>query len=90
MAVCESHQEQLTASAISPAVQAERGYRSVAGLDEWQALGRRPINTSFAHVGLAFPVYRLGGKQPYTWVLRPDNPRRIRGRTLKYEWPNEF
>lgn len=81
------HLAQLRASAISDDVQQERGYRSINGLDEWQALGRMAISKQFAHVGLAFPVYRLGHNEPYTWLLRPDTPRRISGKTIKYEWP---
>ncbi|MFV9507541.1 MAG: DUF927 domain-containing protein [Oscillochloridaceae bacterium umkhey_bin13] len=68
-------------------MQQERGYRSIQGLDQWTALGCAPISKQFAHVGLAFPVYRLGQLEPYTWVLRPDHPRLSRGRPIKYEWP---
>ncbi|PDW00986.1 DUF3854 domain-containing protein [Candidatus Chloroploca asiatica] len=82
-----THHQHLAASGISDAVQAERGYRSIQGLDQWTALGRTPISSSFAHVGLAFPVFRLGHPEPYTWVLRPDRPRSVRGKPIKYEWP---
>lgn len=87
MALSDGHRDQLNASAVSPDVQAERGYRTIAGLDEWLSLGRTPISKQFVHIGLAFPVYRLGNKQPYIWVLRPDHPRSIKGKTIKYEWP---
>lgn len=83
----DTHRVQLDGSAISPALQAERGYRTVCGPDDWQALGCPSIGKTFAHIGLAFPVYRLGTEQPHTWVLRPDNPRSIKGKTIKCEWP---
>lgn len=83
----DTHRVQLNASAVSQDVQVERGYRTIAGLDDWQALGRTPISKQFAHIGLAFPVYRLGNSQPHTWILRPDHPRSINGKTIKYEWP---
>lgn len=82
-----AHQRQLAASGISAAIQQERGYRTIRGLDEWTALGRAPISRRFVHIGLAFPVYRLGRPEPYAWVLRPDRPRLSRGRLIKYEWP---
>lgn len=82
-----AHQQQLAASGIGAEIQEERGYRSIHGLDEWTALGRSPISKQFVHVGLAFPVFRLGHPEPYTWVLRPDRPRLSRGRPIKYEWP---
>lgn len=83
----DMHREQLDASAISQAIQIERGYQTISGLDEWREHGGAPISKSFAHIGLGFPVYRLGQPEPYTWLLRPDTPRRIKGRILKYEWP---
>lgn len=82
-----AHCTQLAASGISAAVQEERGYRTIHGLDQWTALGRSPISKQFVHVSLAFPVFRLGHPEPYTWVLRPDRPRLSRGRPIKYEWP---
>lgn len=87
MALNVHHTAQLDTSAISASIRAERGYRSIGGLDEWQALGRTPIARSLAHIGLAFPIYRLAQPRPYTWVLRPDHPRRSKGRDIKYEWP---
>lgn len=81
------HRGQLEASAISDALLIQRGYRTITGLNQWLSLGCAPISKTFAHVGLAIPVYRLGLERPYTWVLRPDTPRRINGKTIKYEWP---
>lgn len=81
------HAAHLDASSIAATIRAERGYRTVAGLNEWQALGWSVITRHLAHVGLAFPVCRLGAPQPYTWVLRPDNPHHRKGRAIKYEWP---
>lgn len=82
-----NHRKQLDASAISEALQTERGYCSVFGPDEWQALGGALISKTFAHIGLGIPIYRLGQPEPYAWVLRPDTPRRIKGKVIKYEWP---
>jgi hypothetical protein len=83
----DAHQQQLAASGIGEEIQEERGYRTIRGLADWTRLGRSPITKQFAHNGLAFPVYRLGRPEPYTWVLRPDRPRLSRGRPIKYEWP---
>src|SRR5262245_24269454 len=87
MQLTAQHTAQLHASAISATIRAERGYRSVDGLPQWQALGRTPISRTLAHTGLAFPIYRLGQLPAYTWILRPDRPRRNKGRDIKYEWP---
>lgn len=81
-----AHQAQISASAVSDAMRDARGYRSVTDADSWFALGGAPIAGLRSYAGLAFPVFRLGHPRPYAWIVRPDHPRVIRGRTLKYEW----
>lgn len=87
MDLSSDHLAQLIASGIDAPTRTERGYCTVRGLDEWRTLGRPPISRTFAHIGLAFPIYRLGNPEPYAWVLRPDRPRQSRGKSIKYEWP---
>lgn len=90
-----SHEQQLAASAIDAAVIAERGYRSIpsGAAAEVKALAPGAFSDtvlrSVLHQGaLCFPIYRLGQPAPYTWVLRPEQPRSNRaGDVIKYEWP---
>lgn len=81
------HAAHLAQSAISAEILAARGYVSVTSLDDWRGLGMAPINKSFLHQGIAFPLFRSGRQPAYCWVLRPDRPRRIKGKTVKYEFP---
>lgn len=81
------HATQLDASAVTAVIRGERGYASVPGKDVWDVLPNvHTLGKGVTHIGLAFPIYRLGGAI-HGWVLRPDRPRKIKGKTLKYEFP---
>jgi hypothetical protein len=90
-----AHLQQLRASAISDAIIAERGYRSIppraAALVRQLAgvtFSERLLRTVLHQGALGLPVYRLGDAQPALWMLRPDQPRvDARGHAVKYEWP---
>lgn len=89
------HQRQLQESAISPEIIGERGYRSIApgSVYDWRQLAgdihSEDLLRKVLHKGgLAFPLYRVAGDKPYTWVLRPDQPRQSKeGKPIKYEYP---
>lgn len=87
------HNAHLNASAISDVIKAERGYRTITSHHEWEQVGGQPLPKKSRRMvsGIAFPIYRLGKPDPYTWVLRPDRPR-TDGRSdpprfIKYEFP---
>jgi hypothetical protein len=82
-----AHRAHLTASAISDALIAERGYVSIQGRTDWdQVTHQTPLTRGARMDGLAFPIYHLG-RQVYTWVFRPDYPRTRKGTPVKYEYP---
>lgn len=91
----ERHLQQLKSSAISPEIVAERGYRSIppGSLYDWRQLAGQlhsdDLLKKVLHQGaLAFPLYRVGAENPFTWVLRPDQPRKSRdNKDIKYEYP---
>lgn len=89
MALSQTHQQQLTASAINPAIIAERGYETLADMARLAQLDGHLANYQRRLPALAIPHYKLG--QRYTLVIRPDQPREHRtddGTTkpVKYEW----
>jgi hypothetical protein len=78
------HAALLTASAISDAVAAARGYRSVTEKAELRNLGFSARQT---HVpALLLPVWDVAGKIAL-YQARPDEPRVENGKTIKYETP---
>lgn len=93
------HYKQLISSGISDEIIAERGYESVNPLKnpvsdaEWKRrVGTLDVAKSVLNVvrkgGLVFPLYQLGDADPFTWVCRPDRPRRGANRKIiKYEYP---
>lgn len=91
----DTHLAQLTSSAISPQVRIQRGYVSVrpGAIQQWRELAGaihsdKLLKTVLHDGGLAFPLYRLGAEEPFTWVLRPDRPRHNQeGKVIKYEYP---
>lgn len=95
LTLAPQHTQMLAASAITPAIIAERGYVSIApgSIHDWRqvagSIHSDNLLRSILHAGaLAFPVYRLGDAVPYTWVLRPDLPRsNDSGKPVKYEYP---
>lgn len=88
------HLQHLQASAISDAIIAERGYRSIAAgsIYDWRQIAGiihpDALLKRVLHKGaLAFPLRRLGAETPHTWILRPDQPREKDGKPIKYEYP---
>jgi P4 family phage/plasmid primase-like protien len=85
----ERHAAHLAASALSPDIIAERGYCSVASLDELTQADGHLAEYQRIVPALVVPIYRLGER--YTTVIRPDTPRQPerkgKKRTIKYEWP---
>lgn len=72
-------------SAISPEIIRERGYRSTLGERELEELGfskvqRRPP-------GLIIPIFPPGLDKPALYQFRPDRPRELSGKKVKYETP---
>jgi len=95
LALSEHHRAHLHGSAISDEVIGARGYVSIApgAIADWRRIAG-PIHSdkllrTVLHAGaLAFPLFRCGEQQPYTWVLRPDRPRtNAEGKPIKYEYP---
>ena len=95
LSLAPAHADQLQQSAISQEIISARGYRSIApgAIDEWRdAAGDVHSDELLRKVlhqgGLAFPLYRVAGESPFTWVLRPDLPRTNKdGKPIKYEYP---
>jgi hypothetical protein len=90
----EHHRAHLQGSAISEDVITARGYVSInpGSIHDWRQLAPRTHSDSLLkkvlHGGaLAFPLYRCGEPDPYTWVLRPEQPRTKDGKPIKYEYP---
>ncbi len=79
-----NHQALLDASAIAPEVATARGYFTATKRSELEALGfaigqrRAP--------GLVLPVHDAHGRIA-VYQLRPDQPRAVKGKPLKYETP---
>lgn len=84
-ALLQPHLEQLTASAISPAIITERGYRSITSHAELARLG---FSSAQQHTpGILIPLWGVDGKR-IGYQYRPDNPRTSRqGKPIKYENP---
>ncbi len=78
------HQSLLDASAISPEVVAARGYRSVTDKDELRALSFGFVQCSVP--ALLIPIHDVHGNVALHQI-RPDDPRELRGKLLKYETP---
>jgi hypothetical protein len=79
------HAALLDASAITPAVRAARGYRSVTRQSELERLGFARSQRSVP--ALLVPIYGPNGR-PSTYQSRPDTPRvNGDGRPVKYETP---
>ena len=70
--LCNSHLEQLKASAISLEIATERGYRTVTDKVELTSLGL--VRTQLRVPGLLIPQWRVEGMQK-DYQLRPGSPR---------------
>src|SRR5207302_2675304 len=78
------HQELIDRSGIAPEVAQERGYRSVTTR---AALRRLGFADSQCRVpALLIPVWGVAG-EIVTYQARPDQPRVVAGKSLKYETP---
>lgn len=89
MSLSDKHRAMLQASAISDEVIDVRGYRTVTKPDDLDHLGFAPVQArtvSEQAPGLLIPIHDVHGKTA-THQIRPDVPRRIRDRPLKYECP---
>jgi len=78
------HRKLIEDSAISLAVAAERGYRSVTKKAELKELGFSPAQCRVP--ALLIPIYGVS-REIVTYQLRPDAPRIKKGKALKYETP---
>jgi Domain of unknown function (DUF3854) len=79
------HADLIDASAISDEVAGARGYRSVERKAELRRLG---FGASQQNVpALLIPLFDVHGERA-GYLLRPDEPRQIRGRMCKYEMPS--
>ncbi|MCC6238129.1 MAG: DUF3854 domain-containing protein [Dehalococcoidia bacterium] len=80
----EPHAEMLASSSLTEEVVRERGYRSVTARSELLALGFGARQASVP--ALLIPLYGVDGRL-VGYAVRPDEPRVIDGRVLKYEEP---
>src|SRR3954464_14626148 len=78
------HQALLEASGISGPVGAARGYASVETKRRLESAGFAPSQRRVP--GLLIPVWDVHGELA-TYQLRPDDPRVVEGKPLKYETP---
>jgi hypothetical protein len=78
------HAALLTASAIAPEVGAARGYRSLTIKRQAKELGF--ADSQCRVPALLVPIYGVTGEL-VTYQLRPDVPRIVDGKALKYETP---
>lgn len=79
------HAALITASGITPAVAAARGYRTITHAIDAATLGFNPAQAARVPA-LLLPVHGVGGGV-VTYQLRPDQPRERDGKPLKYETP---
>jgi hypothetical protein len=78
------HQAMLEASGISAEVGAARGYASVETKTRLAGYDFSPVQRRVP--ALLVPIYNVHGELA-TYQIRPDDPRLIDGRPLKYETP---
>jgi hypothetical protein len=84
--LCNSHLEQLKASAISLEIATERGYRTVTDKVELTSLGF--VRTQLRVPGLLIPQWRVEGMQK-DYQLRPGSPRsNKKGKVIKLANPS--
>lgn len=82
-----AHLKQLEDSAIDLDIIEERDYKTVTSAVEVQELEPSLSKAQRRVPALLIPIYRLGEPKPYTYMLRPDNPRTRNEKPVKYEWP---
>lgn len=82
------HLKQLLASAITPEIIAERGYRTETSSHFLKSLEARFSKAQLRVPALILPVFRLGQPTPHAYFIRPDQPRHNKqGKAVKYEAP---
>lgn len=81
----EQHERLIQDSAIAPEVAAERGYRSAQTLAELKRLGFGDSQRKLP--ALVIPVWNVYGEIG-SYQIRPDEPRILDGKPLKYEFPS--
>jgi hypothetical protein len=81
-AVFEQHAAKLAASAVSPEVARERGYVSADTKAQLERYGFSPAQRMVP--ALIIPLHGPSG-QNGGYQLRPDSPRALKGRIVKYE-----
>ena len=75
-------------SCISEEIIKARGYCTVKGEVPLKDLEKRFTKGQFKLVpALAIPIYPLAQKEPDFWITRPDNPRTLYNKIVKYEYP---
>jgi putative DNA primase/helicase len=82
--LAERHRDELIGSAISPAVAAERGYRTVTTIRDVKKLGF--AESQCLMPGLLLPSYNVAGEIA-GYQYKPDVPRIKDGKPNKYESP---
>jgi hypothetical protein len=89
----ERHRTHLLGSAISEEIINQRGYTTIENAGQWRyTAGEIHSEDMLRRVlkrgALAFPLYQVAAPTPYTWILRPDQPRTAKdGKIIKYEYP---
>ena len=78
------HQQLIASSGIEPAVAAERGYRSLTSRAELQRLGFGEAQRRTP--ALVIPIWSAAGERA-GYQARPDDPRMLDGKSIKYETP---
>jgi hypothetical protein len=84
MTIAPHHAHLIAASGISDDVAAVRGYRTVTTKAKLRRLGFSDRQASVP--ALLLPVHSVTGDIPF-FQIRPDQPRIVRGKALKYETP---
>jgi hypothetical protein len=86
LSLSPDHRAQLVASAITPAVAVQRGYRTATTIREVKRLGF--AESQCLVPGLLIPTYGFD-PEPSGYQLKPDTPRldAKRGKPIKYETP---
>src|SRR5262245_23243538 len=82
MGLVDKHVDYLSARAVSPEGARERGYVSADTKAQLGRLGFRPVQQRVP--ALIIPIYDVRGEVS-NWQLRPDHPRQVDGRIVKFE-----
>jgi hypothetical protein len=86
LTLSEAHLARVQESGISPEVAQARGYRTVYTPDDLTALGFSEKQSRLVPA-LLIPVHGVDGGEPVGYQIRPDKPRKLGEREVKYETP---